>query len=166
MYLNSRKNHNKFEKCYFGYNIFQFITLGNIEIMLMTRASEYALLSLVVLAKTSGAMDSDTLSKELNISKSFLSKILQSLTRHHILQSFKGVNGGFELIRDSKEITILEVMRAVEGKGPAVFDCSPSSDSCPSDQAKSCSLWPFLNKLQGKIDNFLDTVTIADLIEE
>ena len=140
--------------------------LGNKYIMLMTRASEYSLLALVVLAKTSGAMDSDTLSKELNISKSFLSKILQSLTRHHILQSFKGVNGGFELIRYSKEITILEVMRAVEGKGPAVFDCSPSTESCPSDQAKSCSLWPFLNKLQGKIDNFLDTVTIADLIEE
>ncbi len=134
--------------------------------MLMTRASEYALLALVVLAKSSVSMDSDTLSKELNISKSFLSKILQSLTRHQILQSFKGVNGGFELIKDKNEITILEVMRAVEGKGPAVFDCSPSTDSCPSDKAKSCSLWPFLNKLQGKIDNFLDTVTIADLIEE
>ncbi len=132
----------------------------------MTRASEYALLALVVLAKSSVSMDSDTLSKELNISKSFLSKILQSLTRHQILQSFKGVNGGFELIKDKNEITILEVMRAVEGKGPAVFDCSPSTDSCPSDKAKSCSLWPFLNKLQGKIDNFLDTVTIADLIEE
>ena len=132
----------------------------------MTRASEYALLALVVLAKTSGAMDSDTLSKELNISKSFLSKILQSLTRHQILQSFKGVNGGFELIKNKNEITILEVMCAVEGKGPAVFDCSPSSESCPSDKGKSCSLWPFLNKLQGKIDNFLDTVTIADLIEE
>ncbi len=140
--------------------------LGNIYIMLMTRASEYALLALVVLAKSSVSMDSDTLSKELNISKSFLSKILQSLTRHQILQSFKGVNGGFELIKDKNEITILEVMRAVEGKGPAVFDCSPSTDSCPSDKAKSCSLWPFLNKLQGKIDNFLDTVTIADLIEE
>ena len=120
--------------------------------MLMTRASEYALLALVVLAKSSVSMDSDTLSKELNISKSFLSKILQSLTRHQILQSFKGVNGGFELIKDKNEITILEVMRAVEGKGPAVFDCSPSTDSCPSDKAKSCSLWPFLNKLQGKID--------------
>lgn len=132
----------------------------------MTRASEYALLSLVVLAKASGPMDSDTLSKELGISKSFLSKILQSLTRQHILQSFKGVNGGFELIKNSKDITILEVMCAVEGKNPAVFDCSPSESSCPSDQAKTCSLWPFLNKLQGKIDNFLDTLTIADLIEE
>ena len=134
--------------------------------MLMTRASEYALLSLVVLAKASGPMDSETLSKELNISKSFLSKILQSLTRQQILQSFKGVNGGFELIKQSSQITILQVMCAVEGKNPAVFDCSPSQDSCPSDKAKSCSLWPFLNKLQGKIDNFLDTLTIADLIEE
>jgi DNA-binding IscR family transcriptional regulator len=44
--------------------------------MLMTKASEYALLSLIVLAKAGHAMDADTLSRELDISKSFLAKIL------------------------------------------------------------------------------------------
>lgn len=134
--------------------------------MLMTKASEYALLSLIVLAKAGHAMDADTLSKELDISKSFLAKILQSLARIGILKSYKGVNGGFELARDSRDITVLEVMEAAEGKSPAVFSCSPSLEDCPSNKALSCSLWPFLNRLQGKVDGFLGTLTLEAILEE
>lgn len=134
--------------------------------MLMTKASEYALLSLIVLAKAGHAMDADTLSKELDISKSFLAKILQSLARIGILKSYKGVNGGFELARESRDITVLEVMEAAEGKSPAVFSCSPSLEDCPSNKALSCSLWPFLNRLQGKVDGFLGTLTLEAILEE
>ena len=102
--------------------------------MLMTRASEYALLSLIVLAKSNHPLDAETLSKKLDISKSFLAKILQSLARKGILNSYKGVNGGFELSRKSADITVLEVMEAAEGKTPAVFNCSPSTDDCPSNK--------------------------------
>lgn len=134
--------------------------------MLMTRASEYALLSLIVLARAGRALDADTLSRELDISKSFLAKILQSLARQGILNSYKGVNGGFELARTSSKITVLEVMEAAEGKGPAVFSCSPSLEDCPSNKALSCGLWPFLNRLQGKVDGFLGTLTLEAILEE
>lgn len=134
--------------------------------MLMTKASEYALLSLIVLAKAGHPLDADTLSKDLNISKSFLAKILQSLARAGILNSYKGVNGGFELARHSREITVLEVMEAAEGKSPAVFSCSPSLEDCPSNKALSCGLWPFLNRLQGKVDAFLGTLTLEAILEE
>ena len=133
--------------------------------MLITRASEYAILSLIVLSKASSPMDSETLSRELSISKSFLAKILQALARKKILKSFKGVNGGFVLNQDPKDINMLDVMSAVEGKSPAVFECSPSRDDCPSDRAGLCSIWPFLNKLQGKIDIFLAELTLADILE-
>jgi DNA-binding IscR family transcriptional regulator len=56
--------------------------------MLITRASEYAVLSLIVLAKASSPMDSVTLSKQLFIPKSFLAKILQSLAKKEILKSY------------------------------------------------------------------------------
>ncbi|MDD2781055.1 Rrf2 family transcriptional regulator [Sulfuricurvum sp.] len=134
--------------------------------MLMTRASEYALLSLIVLAKAGHPLDVDTLSRELDISKSFLAKILQSLARQGILNSYKGVNGGFELARHSRDITVLEVMEAAEGKSPAVFSCSPSQEDCPSNKALSCGLWPFLNRLQGKVDTFLGTLTLEAILEE
>jgi Rrf2 family protein len=134
--------------------------------MLMTRASEYALLSLIVLARSDKPLGAETLSTELMISKSFLAKILQSMAREGILNSYKGVNGGFALAKESKEITMLKIVQAAEGKSPAVFDCSPSQTCCPSDRAGSCGIWPFLNRLQKKIDTFLDDLTLADLLEE
>lgn len=134
--------------------------------MLITKASEYAILSLIVLSKATTPMDSDTLSRELAISKSFLAKILQALAKSDILKSYKGVNGGFSLAREPKNINMLDVMSAVEGKAPAVFDCSPSTKNCPSDKADICSIWPFLNKLQLKIDFFLAELTLADILED
>lgn len=133
--------------------------------MLITRASEYAILSLIVLSKASAPMDSETLSRELSIPKSFLAKILQALAKKEILKSFKGVHGGFSLALLPKDISMLEVMSAVEGKAPAVFECAPSREDCPSDRANICSIWPFLNKLQGKIDLFLAELTLADILE-
>lgn len=134
--------------------------------MLITRASEYAILSLILLSKSSSAQDSEKLSQELSISKSFLAKILQALAKGGILNSYKGVHGGFSLAKDPKQITMLEVMSCVEGKAPAVFDCAPSTKNCPSAKADSCSIWPFLNKLQTKIDLFLEKLTLADILEE
>ncbi len=133
--------------------------------MLITRASEYAILSLIVLSKTTVPMDSETLSRELSIPKSFLSKILQALAKNKILKSFKGVRGGFVLNKKVTDINMLDVMSAVEGKAPAVFECAPAREDCSSDRANICSIWPFLNKLQGKIDIFLKELTLADILE-
>jgi len=134
--------------------------------MLITRASEYAILSLILLSKANKPQDSETLSRELSISKSFLAKILQSLAKQNILKSFKGVNGGFVLTSNAKDISMLDIITCVEGKNPAVFDCASSTEDCPSDKASICSIWPFLNRLQGKIDSFLAELTLADILEE
>ena len=134
--------------------------------MLITRASEYAILSLILLSKADSPQDSETLSIKLAISKSFLAKVLQTLAKKGILKSYKGVNGGFVLAEKPEDISMLKVMSAVEGKAPAVFDCSSSVNHCPSSRAHICSIWPFLNKLQGKIDSFLDELTLADILED
>lgn len=134
--------------------------------MLITRASEYAILSLIVLSKSSVPVDSETLSRDLSISKSFLSKILQALAKNSILKSYKGVNGGFALAKEASAINMLQVISSVEGKAPAVFDCASSLNDCPSDKAEICSIWPFLNKLQCKIDHFFKDLTLADIMEE
>ncbi len=134
--------------------------------MLITRASEYAILSLILISSAETPIDSDTLSKELSISKSFLAKILQSLAKQDILKSYKGVNGGFLLNKEPSSIQMLDVMTCVEGKGPAVFECSPSQRDCPSERAHLCSLWPFLHKLQGKIDLFLAEITLEDILKD
>ncbi len=134
--------------------------------MLITRASEYAILSLILLSKAKSPQDSETLSIKLAISKSFLAKVLQTLAKNGILKSYKGVNGGFLLHKDPKDINMHTVLSSVEGKSPAVFDCASSVNDCPSERAHICALWPFLNRLQCKIDFFLAELTLADILEE
>ena len=132
--------------------------------MLITRASEYALLSLVILTRSDTPIDVLSLSKRLGISKSFLAKVLQSLARENIVKSYKGASGGFVLESNPDEVSLLSVLKAAEGRSLNVFDCSSDSNDCPSDQAMSCHIWPFMNKLQGKIDDFLLDLTLKDIM--
>jgi len=132
--------------------------------MLITRASEYALLSLVILTRSDTPIDVLSLSKRLGISKSFLAKVLQSLARKNIVKSYKGASGGFVLESKPEEISLLSVLKAAEGRSLNVFDCSSDASDCPSEQAMTCHIWPFMNKLQDRIDDFLLDLTLKDIM--
>ncbi len=132
--------------------------------MLLTKASEYALLSILCISGRKEPIDVENLSVSLSISRSFLAKILQKLTKAGILKSFKGVKGGFILDKKIEEISILDIIRAVEDNPATVFECTSDTGGCPSNRVTSCSIWPTLNKLQLKIDNFLSEITLQDIL--
>ncbi|EAK0455937.1 Rrf2 family transcriptional regulator [Campylobacter upsaliensis] len=126
--------------------------------MLLTKASEYALLSLIYISSKSTPCDVDTMATELEIPKSFLAKILQNLARDGLLHSYKGAKGGFSLVREPKAYTLA----SAEKKEVSVFECS--GGVCPS-QKENCHLLSVLVNLQQKIDNFLDSITLEDIIK-
>ena len=132
--------------------------------MLLTKKSEYALLSLVSISNGNGLKTVDNISKELNISKSYLAKVLQAFTKKGILKSYKGVNGGFVLNKPSNEITILEIITIAEEKMPMVFECTTLDSTCSGASNSGCTIWPLLNNLQNKIDNFLSKLTLKDIM--
>ena len=132
--------------------------------MLLTKASEYALLSTVLIAKSAGPEDVDTLSKRLGISRSFLAKILQALARDGILKSYKGAKGGFAINRAPLDISIREIIESAEKKPLSVFECSSSTEGCSFGKGEFCIIWPFLNKFQLKIDEFLEEMTLNDIL--
>ncbi len=92
--------------------------------MLLTKKSEYALLSLISISKHQEPVNVDILSKSLEISKSFLAKIMQNLAKAELVTSHRGVNGGFVLNKPIDELTVLEIVVAAEEKNPMVFECS------------------------------------------
>ena len=132
--------------------------------MLLTRASEYALLSLILMARGDEPHDVDTLSKRLDISRSFLAKVLQSLSKEGILKSYKGARGGFALGYEPKQISLRRVIEIVEKKPIVVFECSQTTNNCPSGKGDFCMIWPFLNKFQQKVDEFFDEMTLMDIL--
>ncbi len=133
--------------------------------MLFTRATEYALLALIIIAKENKPLGTDYLSRRLNISRSFLAKILQSLAKQDILVSYKGAAGGFALARPADQLSIKEITQAAEGRPVNIFDCSSDQAACPSNQGEFCTLWPFLNRLQSRVDDFLGELTLKDIME-
>ncbi|CAD7286596.1 RrF2 family transcriptional regulator [Campylobacter suis] len=131
--------------------------------MLFTKASEYALISLIFISQRKEPVDVDTLSSELNISKSFLAKILQSLAKDKILKSFKGANGGFMLMQAAENISVKTIIESVEKRPTSVFECSNSMLDC--DKAANCQIWSMFNSLQQKVDEVLEGISLADIIK-
>jgi len=132
--------------------------------MLLTRASEYALLSIDKIRNSDKPIGAEQLANELNIPKSFLAKILQGLARENILESKKGAHGGFVLFKALDEISLYSVITAAEGKNPAVFDCTQYAVSCPNGAIGTCAISPFLSRFQSKIDTFLINLTLKDIL--
>jgi len=131
--------------------------------MLLTRASEYALLALDIIRNSEKPIGAEQLSLQLCIPKSFLAKILQGLAKAEILDSKKGAHGGFILVKKSSEVSIASIIIAAEGKTPAVFDCSQYTTTCPNGSIGSCTISPFLVTFQSKIDTFLHKLTLEDI---
>ncbi|ASM36844.1 RrF2 family transcriptional regulator [Campylobacter sputorum] len=134
--------------------------------MLFTKASEYALLSLILLAKSNNPKDVENISKELNISKSFLAKILQNLAKNGVLKSTRGINGGFLLAKDPKQITIASIIEYAEKRPTNVFECSGDIENCHNQNGDICTIWPIFSKLQNIVDDFLKKITLKDIIQK
>ena len=85
--------------------------------MLLSRTCEYGVRAMVFLAAESpdDFTSVRAISDELNISFHFLTKIFQQLSRAGLLQSYRGPNGGVRLSRPASEITLKEVVLAIEG---------------------------------------------------
>lgn len=136
--------------------------------MLLTKKSAYALLSLIKIANSNDPINVDVLSKELNVSKSFLAKILQNLAKQNVITSIRGINGGFVLNKSLDKMTIFEIVSAAENRTPSVFECSPSANHCPDNHTNGnpdCHIWPLLNNLQLRINSFLEELTLKDLTQ-
>ncbi|MDI6802739.1 MAG: Rrf2 family transcriptional regulator [Bacteroidota bacterium] len=87
--------------------------------LIFSRQSEYAIQALIYLAKkTSGQWTSiKEIAEQLNIPQHFLGKIMQSLSMKRMLNSQKGLFGGFELAKSSEEIFLFDIVEAIDGDG-------------------------------------------------
>ncbi len=85
--------------------------------MKLTRASSYALhaVSFMAAQKTNVAVASHHIAKARGIPERFLLKVLKPLVSAQVLLSIKGPNGGYRLARPAADLTMLEVVEAVDG---------------------------------------------------
>ncbi|HEX2960160.1 MAG: Rrf2 family transcriptional regulator [Ignavibacteria bacterium] len=87
--------------------------------VIFSKKCEYGLQAVLYLAANmqEDVVRVDVIAKELNIPKEFVSKILQSLREHGIIESKKGKTGGFALAKDPSQIRLIEIVEAIDGLG-------------------------------------------------
>lgn len=102
--------------------------------MFCSKACEYAIRTMIYLGQLpdGSIVPISTLSKELDISFTFLTKVLQQLTDLGMLESFKGAKGGVRLGRAPETIRIEEIMKAVSGTD-MMHLCAIGSPQCNED---------------------------------
>lgn len=90
--------------------------------MKLSRAASYALHAVAYMASRENAnpIASHLIARERGISEKFLLKVLKPLVSAQLLRSVKGPNGGYRLARPAHEITVLDILEAVEGRIQAV----------------------------------------------
>jgi Rrf2 family protein len=130
--------------------------------MQVTRAGEYGVLGMLNLARRpqGEVVMIDDISRAENIPRSFLGKIFQHLVKAGLVRSTRGAGGGFVLTRSAEEVTVLEVIEAIEGK-IALQRCLEDVPNC--DQTRGCALCHLLEQAQDQIKDVFSRTTLADL---
>ena len=131
--------------------------------MLYSKSAEYAIQAMIYLAENEGknlAMVS-TIAETYDIPKHFLAKLVQTLTHHHLIKSYRGRKGGIELGRPADKITMLQVVNAIEGPPPEHEMCVIGLDIC-SDSV-CCPLHNQWKHIKVQMQETLQHQTLAEL---
>jgi len=128
----------------------------------LTKKADYGLIALRHLAGSTTASAKE-IADAYGIPLALLSKILQKLTHTGVLASEQGTRGGYRLARPSRDITALEVIRAIDG--PIILThCFTEHAQC--DQSPRCPVREPLRKVHEGILRLLDSITIHDLADD
>jgi len=134
---------------------------------MLSNTSKYALRAMIYLAlKTNGQqkIGIKKISADLNIPSPFLAKILQVLAKHKLLTSTKGPNGGFGLAKDSKKITLYEIVTVIDGND--IFDkCLISMRNCHEENIP-CPVHEGYKPIRDAIIKLFKEKMINDLAHE
>lgn len=129
----------------------------------LSKKVEYALLALHHMS--AGREDVYTvkeMAEHFGISFELLAKVMSSLAKAGIVKSSQGVNGGFAMARSSAEVSIRDVLNAVQGAQQHLVECgSHPEQACTIESA--CTIKHPLMKLQAVIDQAMASMAIADL---
>ena len=125
----------------------------------LSREADYSLLAMMyIAARPAGQLAyRREIAAHYNIPKEFLAKVLQKLTRHGLIKSFRGMQGGYLLARDAGRITLADVVEAVDGP-VALVSCQRERGQCPQEDL--CTIQDALFDVQREFQRILSGITL------
>jgi len=129
--------------------------------MRISAKADYAVRAAVELASSgTDPVKGEKLSQAQDIPLQFLEHILLELKHARLVRAKRGAHGGYWLDKDPAEITLADVIRAVEGPLANIQDLAPESTEYPGDAERLRDVWV---AVRASLRRVLEEVTIADL---
>jgi Rrf2 family protein len=138
---------------------------------MLSKKSKYAIKALIALAKQNRnglPMRIVEISEQENIPKKFLESILLELRNHAILGSKMGINGGYYLLKNPKEIYLSDIIRLTDGP-IALIPCASLNfyEKCEDCKDETvCGLRKVMTELRNASLSILSNNSIADIINK
>lgn len=130
--------------------------------MQITRQADYAVRAVLHLARNGDQRTAtSTIAEEQRIPPSFLAKIVSQLSIAGLLHTSRGARGGVTLARNAKDITLLEVIEAIDGP-IQLNECVGDSGACAFDD--NCPLRPVWCEAQEELVTRLKGTNFADMV--
>ena len=138
--------------------------------MKLSVRGEYALRALLVLARDYQEDDSvvriQEVSERQNIPKRFLEQILNDLKSAGIVESKRGVAGGYRLRRPPERVTLAEIVRHIEGPlAPVSCVSEKFYEKCSCPDESRCAIRSVMKETRDAIVAIMDRVTLAELCD-
>ena len=131
---------------------------------ILRRNTDYALRTMASLTENYNVKSISTrqISTAGNIPYPLTCKILQSLRKSNLVASSMGPKGGFVLARVPSEITLLQIIEAMQGQ-VTLNCCLVADDVCP--RQRGCVVNKKLAGLQRQMEQYLGNITLEDLLK-
>ena len=134
--------------------------------MRITLESDYALRILTAMAGYEDVTDAKTIAADTSVTIRFTLKILHKLVGGDLVQSYKGVNGGYKLKVSPEDITLKKVIELIDGP-IAIARCLDSGESCSLNCDKSaCDYHHIFDIISIDLAAKLNKITISDVIKK
>lgn len=133
--------------------------------MRVSKSEEYGLRLVMSLAVSGNQLTIRELAEREELPDTTVAKIVGRLRRAGLVEAVRGRNGGYTLTRSAGEISLAEVVSAFEAEVFASDFCntmSPGDGICA--KSADCGLRPVWRGLRNVIGNFLEGITVADIV--
>ena len=129
------------------------------------KETDYAMQLLKILSKSKGKVVSlKDISKQAKVSFLFLQKIARKLKQAGLILAIQGVEGGYKLNGHPKNISLIQVLNAIEGKC-AILSClcQPNKKHPVCNKTAKCGIKKRLTKTNKEIVSLLDKIKISEI---
>jgi len=135
------------------------------EVMLsLTRKTEYAIIGLSHLASVDRRCSAREISAASGVPLPVLMSVMKLLSKNGLLHGMRGVTGGYKLVAASADITLSDIVSAVDGGDPVRFVACADGGECPMGKGDTCTVRAGLEGTNRRMREVLENTSLADIV--